>query len=157
MRRRRPEKRKVLPDPLYGDIVVTKFINNIMLDGKKSIAEKIFYNSIKIVEQKLSSKDGLEVFKKALQNVSPTLEVKSKRIGGATYQVPMEIAPNRKSALAMRWIISFSKSRKGNTMADRLADELIAASKNEGSAVKKKEETHRMAEANKAFAHFGRL
>ena len=157
MRRRRPEKRKVLPDPLFGDIVVTKFINNLMLDGKKSIAEKIFYNSIKLVEEKMKSKDGLEIFKKALQNVSPSLEVKSKRIGGATYQVPMEIAPNRKSALAMRWIISFSKSRKGNTMADRLADEFIAASKNEGSSVKKKEETHRMAEANKAFAHFGRL
>jgi len=157
MRRRRPEKRKVLPDPLFGDIVVTKFINNLMLDGKKSIAEKIFYNAIKIVEEKMKSKEGLEVFKKALQNVSPTLEVKSKRIGGATYQVPMEIAPNRKSALAMRWIISFSKSRKGNTMADRLADEFIAASNNEGSSVKKKEETHRMAEANKAFAHFGRL
>ena len=157
MRRRRPEKRKVLPDPLYGDAVVTKFINNLMLDGKKSIAEKIFYNSIKIVEGKMKSKVGLEVFKKALQNVSPSLEVKSKRIGGATYQVPMEIAPNRKTALAMRWIISFSKSRKGNTMADRLADELIAASNNEGSSVKKKEETHRMAEANKAFAHFGRM
>jgi len=157
MRRRRPEKRKVLPDPLYGDIVVTKFINNLMLDGKKSIAERIFYNSIKLVEAKIKIKDGLEVFKKALQNVSPSLEVKSKRIGGATYQVPMEIAPNRKSALAMRWIISFSKSRKGNTMSDRLSDELIAASKNEGSAVKKKEETHRMAEANKAFAHFGRM
>ena len=157
MRRRRPEKRKVLPDPLFGDIVVTKFINNLMLDGKKSIAERIFYKSIKIVEDKTKNTNGLDVFKKALQNVSPSLEVKSKRIGGATYQVPMEIAPNRKSALAMRWIISFSKSRKGNTMADRLADELIAASKNEGSSVKKKEETHRMAEANKAFAHFGRL
>ncbi|OUW62109.1 MAG: 30S ribosomal protein S7 [bacterium TMED198] len=157
MRRRRPEKRKVLPDPLFGDIVVTKFINNLMLDGKKSIAERIFYKSIKLVENKTKNTNGLEVFKKALQNVSPSLEVKSKRIGGATYQVPMEIAPNRKSALAMRWIISFSKSRKGNTMADRLADELIAASKNEGSSVKKKEETHRMAEANKAFAHFGRL
>jgi|TARA_B100000214_G_scaffold342479_1_gene290321 small subunit ribosomal protein S7 len=157
MRRRRPEKRKVLPDPLFGDIVVTKFINNLMLDGKKSIAERIFYKSIKIVEDKTKNANGLDVFKKALQNVSPSLEVKSKRIGGATYQVPMEIAPNRKSALAMRWIISFSKSRKGNTMADRLADELIAASKNEGSSVKKKEETHRMAEANKAFAHFGRL
>ena len=157
MRRRRPEKRKVLPDPLFGDIVVTKFINNLMLDGKKSIAERIFYKSIKIVEDKTKNSNGLDVFKKALQNVSPSLEVKSKRIGGATYQVPMEIAPNRKSALAMRWIISFSKSRKGNTMADRLADELIAASKNEGSSVKKKEETHRMAEANKAFAHFGRL
>ena len=157
MRRRRPEKRKVLPDPLFGDIVVTKFINNLMLDGKKSIAERIFYKSIKIVEDKTKNTNGLDVFKKALQNVSPSLEVKSKRIGGATYQVPMEIAPNRKSALAMRWIISFSKSRKGNTMADRLADELIAASKNEGSSVKKKEETHRMAEANKAFAQFGRL
>ena len=142
MRRRRPEKRKVLPDPLFGDIVVTKFINNLMLDGKKSIAERIFYKSIKLVENKTKNTNGLEVFKKALQNVSPSLEVKSKRIGGATYQVPMEIAPNRKSALAMRWIISFSKSRKGNTMADRLADELIAASKNEGSSVKKKEETH---------------
>ena len=153
MRRRRPEKRKVLPDPIFGDIVVTKFINNLMLDGKKSLAEKLFYNSLTIIKNK-SKKDGLDTFKKALDNVAPILEVKSKRIGGATYQVPTEISENRKMALAMRWVISFARSRKGQTMADRLAAEFIAAANSEGGAFKKKEDTHRMAEANKAFAHF---
>tara|TARA_Y100001970_G_C13411830_1_gene452312 strand:- start:9 stop:476 length:468 start_codon:yes stop_codon:yes gene_type:complete len=154
MRRRRPEKRKILPDPLFNDLMVAKFINNIMSDGKKSLAEKIFYTSIKKIEDTTKSSDGLEVFKKAISNVSPMLEVKSKRIGGATYQVPVEVPEARKVALAMRWIITFSQSRKGNSMADRLAAELIAAYKNEGSSVKKKEDTHKMAEANKAFAHF---
>ncbi len=153
MRRRRPEKRKVLPDPIFGDIVVTKFINNLMLDGKKSLAEKLFYNSLAIIKNK-SKKDGLDTFKKALDNVAPILEVKSKRIGGATYQVPTEISENRRMALAMRWVISFARSRKGQTMADRLAAEFIAAANSEGGAFKKKEDTHRMAEANKAFAHF---
>ena len=154
MRRRRPEKRVIIPDPIYNDLVVAKFINNVMDAGKKSVAEKIFYNAINQVESKAKVKDGLEIFRKALENVAPLLEVKSKRIGGATYQVPIEVSENRRQALAMRWIISYAKSRKGRTMADRLSAELIAAANNEGSSVKKKEDTHRMAEANKAFSHF---
>ena len=154
MRRRRPEKRVIIPDPVYSDLVVAKFINNVMDAGKKSLAEKIFYNAINQVESKAKVKDGLEIFRKALENVAPLLEVKSKRIGGATYQVPIEVSENRRQALAMRWIISYAKSRKGRTMADRLSAELIAAANNEGSSVKKKEDTHRMAEANKAFSHF---
>jgi len=144
----------IIPDPVYNDLVVAKFINNVMDAGKKSVAEKIFYNAINQVESKAKVKDGLEIFRKALENVAPLLEVKSKRIGGATYQVPIEVSENRRQALAMRWIISYAKSRKGRTMADRLSAELIAAANNEGSAVKKKEDTHRMAEANKAFSHF---
>ena len=154
MRRRRPEKRKILPDPLFNDMIVAKFINNIMSKGKKSLAEKIFYTSIEKIENSTKSKDGLEIFKKAINNVCPMLEVKSKRIGGATYQVPIEVPDKRKIALAMRWILTFSKGRKGNNMSDRLAAELTAAYNNEGSAVKKKEDTHKMADANKAFAHF---
>ena len=154
MRRRRPEKRKILPDPLFNDMLAAKFINNIMSDGKKSLAEKIFYTSIEKIENSTKTKDGLEVFKKAINNVCPMLEVKSKRIGGATYQVPVEVPENRKVALAMRWIIGFAQSRKGDSMSDRLAAELLAAYNNEGSSVKKKEDTHKMAEANKAFAHF---
>ena len=154
MRRRRPEKREILPDPVYGDLIVAKFINNLMKKGKKSLAEKIFYQSIEKIKKQGKVDDGIELFKKALDNVAPMLEVKSKRIGGATYQVPIEISEGRRMALAMRWIINYSKSRKGQTMADRLAAELLAASNNDGSAVKKKEDTHRMAEANKAFSHF---
>ncbi len=154
MRRRRPEKREILPDPVYGDLIVAKFINNLMKKGKKSLAEKIFYQSIEKIKKQGKVDDGIELFKKALDNVAPMLEVKSKRIGGATYQVPIEISEGRRMALAMRWIISYSKSRKGQTMADKLAAELLAAANNDGSAVKKKEDTHRMAEANKAFAHF---
>ena len=154
MRRRRPEKREILPDPVYGDLIVAKFINNLMKQGKKSLAEKIFYQSIEKIKKQGKVNDGIELFKKALENVAPILEVKSKRIGGATYQVPIEISEARRIALAMRWIIGYSKSRKGQTMADRLAAELLAAANNDGSAVKKKEDTHRMAEANKAFSHF---
>ena len=153
MRRRRPERREILPDPLFGDLIVAKFVNNLMLDGKKSIAEKLFYQSLDIIKQR-EKKDGLDIFKKALDNVSPLVEVKSKRIGGATYQVPTEVRDGRRAALAMRWLIQYSRSRKGQTMADRLASEFIAASKGEGGSFKKKEDTHRMAEANKAFAHF---
>jgi len=153
MRRRRPEKRTILPDPVYNDLVVAKFINNLMFDGKKSLAEKIVYQSIEMLSKKKNA-DSLEAFKKALQNVAPVLEVKSKRIGGATYQVPREISKNRSLALAMRWILIYSRNRKGKTMADRLAAEMAAAFDNEGGAVKKKEDTHKMAEANKAFAHF---
>ena len=155
MRRRRPERREILPDPVFNDLVVTKFVNNLMTSGKKSVSEKIFYKSLDIIKSKTKDEDGLSIFKKALENVAPVLEVKSKRIGGATYQVPVEISKNRKMALAMRWIIQYSKSRKGLTMADRLAAELVAAANNEGSSIKKKEDTHKMAEANKAFAHFG--
>tara|TARA_Y100000996_G_scaffold400833_1_gene371217 strand:+ start:817 stop:1284 length:468 start_codon:yes stop_codon:yes gene_type:complete len=154
MRRRRPEKRTILPDPIYKDLVVAKFINYIMIGGKKSVAEKIFYNSLDIISSQLKTDSPIDVFKKAISNVSPMLEVKSKRIGGATYQVPMEVADNRRMALAMRWILIYSRSRKGKTMSSRLAAELIAASNNDGSSVKKKEDTHKMAEANKAFAHF---
>ena len=154
MRRRRPEKRTILPDPTYKDYTVAKFINYIMKNGKKSIAEKIFYDSLTIISEKEKKDNAIEVFKKALSNVSPTLEVKSKRIGGATYQVPMEVSQSRKLSLAMRWILSFSRGRKGKTMSNRLAAELLAAANNEGSSIKKKEDTHKMAEANKAFAHF---
>ncbi len=154
MRRRRPEKRTVLPDPTFNDVVVAQFINYLMKQGKKSKAEKIFYGSLNIISDQLKTDSPVDVFKKALSNVSPVLEVKSKRIGGATYQVPMEVSESRKNSLAMRWILGFSRGRKGKTMANRLAAELIAASKNEGSSIKKKEDTHKMAEANKAFAHF---
>jgi len=154
MRRRRPEKRTILPDPIYKDLVVAKFINYIMIGGKKSIAEKIFYTSLDIISSQLKTDDPIDIFKKAINNVSPMLEVKSKRIGGATYQVPMEVSDNRRIALAMRWILNYSRSRKGKKMSNRLAAELMAASNNEGSSFKKKEDTHKMAEANKAFAHF---
>jgi len=152
-RRRRVPKRQVLPDPVYQSQVVTKFINGVMEQGKRSIAEKIFYSAMEIIETKTGSK-GIEVFEKALSNVKPVLEVRSRRVGGATYQVPVEIREDRRQALAFRWIIGFSRSRSEKTMAERLASELIAASKNEGASIKKREDTHRMAEANKAFAHF---
>ena len=154
MRRRRPEKRTILPDPTFSDVVVAQFINYLMKQGKKSVAERIFYGSLDIISTQEKTDAPIEIFKKALSNVSPVLEVKSKRIGGATYQVPMEVSEKRKLSLAMRWILTYSRSRKGKTMANRLAAELIAASKNEGSSVKKKEDTHKMADANKAFAHF---
>jgi len=154
MRRSRPKKREILPDPVFGDLLVAKFINNLMSKGKKSLAEKIFYESINKIQNQAKIKDGIEFFKKAIANVAPILEVKSKRIGGATYQVPIEISESRRMALAMRWIISYAQARKGQTMSDRLAAELIAAANNDGSSVKKKEDTHRMAEANKAFSHF---
>lgn len=152
-RRRRIPKRKVLPDPVYNNVVVTKFINGLMEKGKRSVAEKIFYSAMNIVENKLNN-SGVEVFEKALDNVKPVLEVRSRRVGGATYQVPVEIRGDRRQALAIRWLISYSTARSENTMAERLAGELMAAFKNEGSSIKKKEDTHRMAEANKAFAHF---
>ena len=152
-RRRRVPKRKVLPDPVYHNEVVTKFINGLMRKGKRSIAEKIFYSAMDIIEDKTGNQ-GIEVFEKALENVKPVLEVRSRRVGGATYQVPVEIRSNRRQALAFRWIIGFSKDRAEKTMAERLANELVAASKNEGASIKKKDDTHRMAEANKAFAHF---
>ncbi len=153
MRRRRPPKRKILPDPKYKDVVVAKFINNLMLDGKKSVAEKTFYSAMDLIEKKLK-KDPLEVFKKAMENVAPILEVKSRRVGGATYQVPVEVRADRRQALAIRWLINYSRARSERTMAEKLANELMAAYKGEGASVKKREDTHKMAEANKAFAHF---
>ncbi|MBI5804828.1 30S ribosomal protein S7 [candidate division TA06 bacterium] len=152
-RRKRVIKREVLPDPKYHDPMVTIFINNIMKSGKKSVAEKIFYQAIEIVEQKLKM-PGIEVFKQSLNNIKPVLEVKPRRVGGATYQVPIEVKPERRTALAIRWMIIAAKARSEKTMRDRLAGEIMSANKNEGGAVKKKEDTHKMAEANKAFSHF---
>ncbi len=153
MRRRRPEKRSILPDPVYNDVGVARFINYLMERGKKGLSEKILYGSFDIIQQKTKS-DPLELFKKAIENVAPIVEVKSKRVGGATYQVPVEVRNNRRQALAYRWIISYSKKRSQKTMSEKLAAELIGAANNEGGAIKKREDTHRMAEANKAFAHF---
>lgn len=153
MRKRRAEKRFLKPDPKYNDILVSKFINYMMFDGKKSVTRNMVYDSFELIEQK-TKKPALEVFQKAIQNVSPMVEVRSRRVGGATYQVPMEVRPQRRTSLAMRWIRNYSRDRKDKSMALKLASELIAASQGEGSSVKKKEDTHRMAEANKAFAHF---
>ncbi|RMF56292.1 MAG: 30S ribosomal protein S7, partial [Calditrichaeota bacterium] len=143
----------VLPDPKYHSELVSKFINGIMLKGKKSKAEKIFYGAMDIIEAKLK-KDPMEVFHKAMENVAPLLEVRSRRVGGATYQVPVEVREKRRRSLAIRWLVGFARKRSEPTMAERLANEIIAAYKNEGAAVKKREDTHKMAEANKAFAHF---
>lgn len=144
--------REVLPDPRYNDITVTKFINSLMLQGKKSVAEKIFYGALGVAEAK-AGEDGLKVFKKALNNVKPAVEVKSRRIGGATYQVPIEVRPNRKQSLAIRWLRDYAKERSGKSMIEKLADEIIDAANNRGGAIKKKEDVYKMAEANKAFAH----
>ena len=153
MRKRRAEKRIMLKDVKYQDITVARFINNIMYDGKKNTARNILYDAFDMVEER-TKKDALDIFKKALSNVAPVIEVRSRRVGGATYQVPVEVREDRRVALAIRWIKTYSKQRRDKTMAQRLAAELIAAANGEGSAVKKKEDTHRMAEANKAFAHF---
>ncbi|KNZ42248.1 30S ribosomal protein S7 [Acetobacterium bakii] len=146
-------KRDVLPDPIYGDIVVTKLVNNIMLDGKKGIAQKIVYDAFEKVNEK-TGKDALEAFQEALANITPVLEVKARRVGGATYQVPMEIRTERKQALGLRWLVNLSRKRSEKTMKDRLAGEIMDALNNSGAAVKKKDDTHAMAEANKAFAHY---
>lgn len=151
-RKHTPETREVLPDPKFGDILVTKFINCMMYDGKKSTAEAIFYQALSVVEQK-SGEEGLKVFKKAMNNVKPAVEVKSRRIGGATYQVPVEVRPNRKQSLAIRWLREYSRTRSGKDMVERLADEILDAANNRGGAVKKREDVYKMAEANKAFAH----
>ncbi|WP_353661416.1 30S ribosomal protein S7 [Hydrogenimonas sp. SS33] len=153
MRRRRAPVREVMPDPIYGSKVVTKFINGIMLDGKKSVAETVMYSALKIAEEK-SGKKGIEIFEEAIENVKPLMEVKSRRVGGATYQVPIEVRPVRQQALAIRWIIDAARKRNERTMAARLANELIEASEKRGAAYKKKEDTYKMAEANKAFAHY---
>ncbi|PAX07348.1 30S ribosomal protein S7 [Sphingomonas lenta] len=152
-RRRRPEKREVLPDPQYGDVVLSKFMNSVMLDGKKSVAELIVYGALQTVEQR-AKKDPLGVFHDALNNVKPGIEVRSRRVGGATYQVPVEVRPERAQALAIRWLISAARNRSENTMSARLSGELLDASNNRGNAVKKREDTHRMAEANRAFSHY---
>ncbi len=152
-RKKAAEKRPRKPDPMYGDVVISQFINCLMSKGKKSTAEGILYGCLDIIEKKHNQK-GLEVFYKAINNVKPVLEVKSRRVGGATYQVPVEVSPDRRTALAFRWIIGYARERSEKTMAERLASEFLAASKNEGASIKKREDTHRMAEANKAFAHF---
>ena len=152
-RKRRVVKRELMPDPKFNSILVTKFVNCLMRKGKKGITEKIFYDSIDIIQNK-TKKSGMEIFKKAIDNVQPLLEVKSRRVGGATYQVPVEVRPRRKNALAIRWLINYAKSRQGKSMTEKLAAEIIDASNNVGGAIKKREDTHKMAEANKAFAHF---
>jgi len=152
-RKRRVVKRELMPDPKFNSILVTKFVNCLMRKGKKGITEKIFYDSIDIIQNK-TKKSGIDIFKKAIDNVQPMLEVKSRRVGGATYQVPVEVRPRRKNALAIRWMINYAKSRQGKSMTEKLAAEIIDASNNVGGAIKKREDTHKMAEANKAFAHF---
>ena len=153
MRKAKPRTRIILPDPKYNDVLVTKFVNNIMLKGKKTIAYNIFYDAIDIVSER-SNENGLEVWKKALANVTPAVEVRSRRIGGATFQIPSEIRPERKQSMGMKNLIGFARKRNEKTMAIRLASEILAAYKEEGAAFKKKEDIHRMAEANKAFSHF---
>ena len=152
-RRRRAEKREVLPDPKFNDVVLSKFMNSLMYDGKKSVAEGIVYGAFDRIGQRGGS-DPIRVFHEALDNVKPELEVKSRRVGGATYQVPVEVRPERRVALAIRWLISFARARHGHSMSEKLAEELIDAFNNTGSAIKKKEDTRKMAEANKAFAHY---
>ncbi len=146
-------KRDVLPDPLYNDKVVTRLINNIMLDGKKGVAQKIVYDAFEIINEK-TGKDALEVFRQAMDNIMPVLEVKARRVGGATYQVPMEVRPERRQTLGLRWLTAYSRKRSEKTMCERLAAEILDATNNLGGAVKKKDETHKMAEANRAFAHY---
>jgi len=153
MRRRKAEKRDVQPDPIFDDKLITRFVNNLMRDGKKSVARKIVYQAFEIIEER-TGETGVEVFRSALQNSTPVVEVKSRRVGGATYQVPVEVRQECGTALGMRWLIKAARSRNDKSMSLRLSRELIDASKNEGGAVRKKDETHRMAEANKAFAHF---
>ena len=152
-RRHAAEKRSVLPDAKYGDLVLTKFMNNLMLDGKKSIAERIVYGALERVETKVK-RVPIELFHEALENIKPSVEVRSRRVGGATYQVPVEIRNDRAQALALRWIIDLSRKRSENTMVERLSGELLDAANNRGAAVKKREDTHKMAEANKAFSHY---
>ena len=152
-RRRRPEKRIILPDPKFGDLVLSKFMNNLMLDGKKSVAERIVYGALETVEAK-AKKDPVQTFHDALNNVKPGIEVRSRRVGGATYQVPLEVSRDRRNALAIRWIVGNARNRSEKTMVDRLVGELLDSNSGRGGAVKKKDDVHRMAEANKAFAHY---
>jgi small subunit ribosomal protein S7 len=153
MRRRRAPERPVLPDPVYGSKVLTKFINAVMLDGKKSVAQKVMYGALERIEEKTGDK-GIEVFNKAMENIKPVMEVKSRRVGGATYQVPIEVRPVRQQSLGIRWIVDAARKRNERTMVERLSNELMDAATEKGSAFKKKEDTYKMAEANKAFAHY---
>jgi small subunit ribosomal protein S7 len=152
-RRHRAEKREVIPDPKYGDLVLTKFMNSLMYEGKKSVAERIVYGALTRIENR-AKRDALQLFHEALDNVKPAIEVRSRRVGGATYQVPVEVRSDRRQALAIRWIISAARGRNENTMEERLSGELLDAANNRGTAVKKREDTHRMAEANRAFSHY---
>ncbi len=152
-RRHKAEKREIIPDPKYGDVILTKFMNSIMYEGKKSTAERIVYGAFEIIEGRARA-NPIEVFRAALENVAPALEVRSRRVGGATYQVPVEVRPERRQALAIRWLIQAARSRNDRTMVDRLSAELLDAANNRGNAVKKREDTHRMAEANRAFSHY---
>ena len=153
-RRREVPKRRIIPDPIYHDRLVAKFINNLMYQGKKSTAERVFYGAMDIIQKRMNE-EPLKVFKRALDNVKPVLEVKARRVGGATYQVPVEIRPQRRTALGMRWLIGYARARGEKTMVERLAAEMIDAANNRGTSIKKREDTHKMAEANKAFAHYG--
>ncbi|MBT4777357.1 30S ribosomal protein S7 [Candidatus Marinimicrobia bacterium] len=153
MRRRRPERRVILPDPVYNDKLIAKFVNYIMVGGKKGVAERIFYGAMDMVKSRTKT-DGLKIFEKAIENASPSVEVKSRRVGGATYQVPIEVPRGRRFYLASHWIINAAASRSGKPMSEKLASELISAANGDGGAIKKKDDTHRMADANKAFAHF---
>jgi small subunit ribosomal protein S7 len=152
-RRHRAEKREIIPDPKYSDVVVTKFMNSLMYEGKKSVAERIVYGALEKMEKK-AKRDALQLFHEALDNVKPAIEVRSRRVGGATYQVPVEVRSDRRQALAIRWLIAAARGRNENTMEERLSGELLDAANNRGSAVKKREDTHRMAEANRAFSHY---
>jgi small subunit ribosomal protein S7 len=154
MRKTSAKKRLLEPDPRYNDVLVTRFVNNLMWEGKKSLAYNIFYEAIKLVEKNTKEENGLEVWKKALNNIMPSVEVRSRRIGGATFQIPTEVRPERRISVGMKWMIRYARERKGKSMAEKLSAEIIAASKGEGAAVKKKEDVHKMAEANKAFAHY---
>ena len=153
MRKQKPRKRYYEPDPRFGDELVSIFVNNLMLDGKRSVAQKIFYGAMDIIEEK-SGESGHEAWKKALANIQPSVEVRSRRVGGATFQIPTEVRPDRRRSVGMKWLIRFARLRNGKSMAEKLAAEIMAAANGEGAAVKKKEDTHRMAEANKAFSHF---
>ncbi|GAB2903253.1 30S ribosomal protein S7 [Microbulbifer echini] len=152
-RRRVVAKREVLPDPKFGNVTLAKFMNHVMISGKKSVAERIVYGALDTISEKMN-KDPIEVFEESLENIAPMVEVKSRRVGGATYQVPVEVRPSRRTALAMRWLVEFSRKRGEKSMAQRLANEMIDAAQNKGGAVKKREDVHRMAEANKAFSHY---
>ena len=154
MRRRKAKKIAILPDPKFNDVVVTKFVNNLMFSGKKSLAFKIFYDAIEIVNKKNEEQEGLDIWRKALENVTPAVEVRSRRVGGATYQVPMEVRTDRGVALALRWLVQYSRARAGRSMVTKLANELMDAANETGQTIRKREETHKMAEANKAFAHY---
>ncbi len=153
MRKKKAPKRYVQPDPKFGDVLVSQFVNRLMWQGKKSIAYTIFYDTLDLIEER-TKENGLEIWRKAIQNVGPSVEVRTRRIGGANFQIPTEVRSDRKQAIGMKWLIQYSRDRNGKSMADKLAAELVAASKGEGAAFKKKEDTHKMAEANKAFAHF---